>query len=267
MMNTLINMLTKQQLEIINKKTLKYPLHIAEKDYFLAIVLKLISESSLKNDLIFKGGTALYHCYLDQLSFSEDLDFSSKSKSVSLDDVRQMFANEDYLRIKKDYFSNATIKIEKLQYSGLLALPNSLKVEIDYLQNVLLPAKELKYSNVWGVDFFVKVMDIKEIAAEKIRAMSDRARYRDFYDLFLILEKYCLNLDEIIGYVQEKEIRQPIAKVSIKKNWAIIGTQKEAEMNQIHYVRQIDDQEIEKMINSLPFDTIKTLNPLVKKQN
>ncbi len=260
-MNILTNTLTKQQLEIINRKTLKYPLHIAEKDYFLAIVLKLITASPLKNDLIFKGGTALYHCYLDQLRFSEDLDFSSKRKSVSLDEARQMFTGQDYLSIKKDYFSPATIKIEKLQYNGPLALPNSLKVEIDYLQNVLLPAKELKYNNVWGVDFFVKVMDIKEIAAEKIRAMSDRARYRDFYDLFLILEKYCLNFDEIVGYIKQKEIRQSITKASIKNNWAIIGTQKEAEMNQIHYVRQIDDQEIEKMIDILPFDAIKKYNP------
>ncbi len=249
-------MLSKQQLEIINRKTLKYPLHIAEKDYFLAIVLKLIAESPLKNDLVFKGGTALYHCYLEQLRFSEDLDFSSKRKSVSLEEARQMFISEDYLDIKKDYFSDATIKIEKLQYIGPLSQPNFLKVEIDYLQNVLLPAQELKYNNVWGVDFLVNVMDIKEIAAEKIRAMSDRARYRDFYDLFLILEKYRPNLDEIVGCIKQKEIRQPIAKISIKNNWSIIGTQKEAEMSQIHYSRQIDDKKIEKMIDSLPFDVI-----------
>ena len=82
-------------------------------------------------------------------------------------------------------------------------------MEIDYLQNALLhallPAQELKYNNVWGVDFSVKVMDIKEITAEKIRAMSDRARYRDFYDLFLILEKYQLNLDKIVGYIKQKK--------------------------------------------------------------
>ncbi len=259
MMNILTNMLSKQQLEIINKKTLKYPLHIAEKDYFLAIVLKIVTESALKNDLVFKGGTALYHSYLEQLRFSEDLDFSSKRKSISLEEARQMFVGKDYLNIKKDYFSPATIKIEKLQYTGPLIQPNSLKVEIDYLQNVLLPAQEIKYNNVWGVDFSVKVMDIKEITAEKIRAMSDRARYRDFYDLFLILEKYQLNLDEIIGYIKQKEIRQPITKSSIKNNWAIIGTQKEAEMSQIHYSRFVDDQEIEKMIDLLPFDEVKRI--------
>ena len=249
-------MLSRQQLEIINKKTLKYPLHIAEKDYFLAMVLKIIAESALKGDLVFKGGTALYHCYLEQFRFSEDLDFSSKRKSISLEEARQMFVGQDYLSVKKDYFSPSTIKIEKLQYAGPLGQPNFLKVEIDYLQNVLLPAQELKYNNVWGVDFFVKVMDIKEIAAEKIRAMSDRARYRDFYDLFLILEKYQLNLSEIVGYIKQKEIRQPIAKITIKNNWSIIGTQKEAEMSQIHYTRFIDDKEIEEMIDILPFDAI-----------
>lgn len=31
-------MLSRQQLEIINRKTLRYPLHIAEKDYVLAVV-------------------------------------------------------------------------------------------------------------------------------------------------------------------------------------------------------------------------------------
>jgi len=249
-------MITRQQLEIINRKTLEYPLHIAEKDYFLALVLRIITESSLGNKLVFKGGTALHHCYLDQSRFSEDLDFSSNQKSVSLDEARQIFAGVDYLAIKKDYLSFATLKIEKLQYAGPLIQPNSLKVEIDYLQNVILPIQTLKYRNVWGVDFSVKVMNIKEIAAEKIRAMSDRARYRDFYDLFLVLENYQLNLNEIVGYIEQKEIRQPISKANIKNNWSIIGTQKTTEMEQIYYSREIDDKEIISLIERLPFKKI-----------
>ena len=249
-------MITRQQLEIINRKTLKYPLHIAEKDYFLALVLKLITESSLGNNLVFKGGTALHHCYLDQCRFSEDLDFSSNQSPVSLEETRKMFAGVDNLDIKKDYFSGATVKIEKLQYVGPLIQPNSLKVEIDYLQNVLLPIKMLEYNNVWGIAFSVGVMDIREIAAEKIRAMSGRARYRDFYDLFLILEKYQLNLREIVDYIGQKEIREPITKLSIKNNWLIINTQKDGGMSQIYYSRQINGEEIKKMIDDLPFDAI-----------
>ena len=52
-------MITQQQLTLINRRTLKYPLDIAEKDYYLAVAAKLISESALGSQLVFKGGTAL----------------------------------------------------------------------------------------------------------------------------------------------------------------------------------------------------------------
>jgi hypothetical protein len=34
---------------------LRYPLHIAEKDYFLALVMQIINASSIGKTLIFKG--------------------------------------------------------------------------------------------------------------------------------------------------------------------------------------------------------------------
>ena len=249
-------MITRQQLEIINRKTLKYPLQIAEKDYFLTLVLQIIANSSLKNALIFKGGAALHHSYLEQCRFSEDLDFSANQQSISLEEVRNIFSNINYLSIKKDYLSGATIKIERLQYIGPLIQPNSLKVEIDFLQNVLLPPQTVKYNNVWGIEFEIKTMDIKEICAEKIRATNDRARYRDFYDLFLILEKYRLDLKEIVNYIRQKEIRKALTKANIKNNWTMICAQKETEMNQIYYSKKIEDKAFSDMINTLPFDII-----------
>ena len=249
-------MLTRQQIEIINRKTLRYPLHIAEKDYLLALVLELIASSSLGKKLVFKGGTAIHHCYLEQNRFSEDLDFYSGQHIISLEDVQKVLTSVEWLEIKKYYQSKATIKIERLLYSGPLGHPNSIKVEIDFLQNVLLPAKRLPYRSVWGIDFTVWVMDIREICAEKIRAMSDRARYRDFYDLFLLLEKHQLDLQEVIGYIRQKEIRHPISKTSILTNWKIIGSQKEAEMKNIFCSRLVEDRQIEAMISGLPLDEI-----------
>lgn len=249
-------MITRQQLEIINRRTLKYPLQIAEKDYFLTTVLKIIAESSLKDSLIFKGGTALHHCYLDQHRFSEDLDFSSDQKPLTLDVIKNIFVGTDYLSIKKEYISGATVKIEKLQYTGPLIQPNFIKIEVDFLQNVLLPPQRMSYKNVWGIECFVQVMDIKEIAAEKIRAMSGRARYRDFYDLFLLLEKYQLNLAEIIGYIKRKEIRKPITKTDIRNNWKVICTQRDTEMMQTYYSLAVTDEQINAMISNLPFTEI-----------
>ena len=256
MMNILTNMLTRPQLEIINRKSLRYPLHISEKDYLLALVLQVITNSALGKTLVFKGGTALHHCYLKQYRFSEDLDFSANQRPMELEEVRKIFTDVDYLQIKKDFLSEATIKIEKLQYTGPLTQPNSLKVEIDFLQNVVLPPQTLVYHNVWGLEFSVAVMDIREICAEKIRAMSDRARYRDFYDMYLVLDTHYIDLKEVVELVKKKEVRQPITKANIEKNWQIVLTQKEKEMGQIYYSRPIEDIEIVNMIDSLPFKKV-----------
>lgn len=248
--------LTRRELEIINRKNFSYPLAIAEKDYFLAIVSKIIYDSSLGKRLIFKGGTALHHCYLPQLRFSEDLDFTAIDKSITIEDVKAIFEQCDFLSIKKEYVSPATIKIEKLQYAGLLGLPNSLKLEIDHLQNVVLPAKTLVYKNVWKVPAKVRVMDEREICAEKIRAASDRARYRDFYDLAMLFRNYQFDLKEITELIRQKEIRQPITKKSILANWRFVQKDKEHEERVVYYSETVASQDIKKILDKLPFDII-----------
>src|SRR4030042_2350192 len=92
-----IRLISKDQLAVLNRQKLKYPLAIAEKDYFLAVVSKIIFDSGMKDKLIFKGGTALYHVYLPQLRFSEDLDFSSNASKIDLDEVRNVFESYDFL--------------------------------------------------------------------------------------------------------------------------------------------------------------------------
>ena len=222
----------------------------------LAITMQLISAAPLGKKLVFKGGTAIHHCYLDQYRFSEDLDFSTSQHQVSFEEVSDVFNREEYLEIKKHYLSEATIKIERLRFIGPLEHPNSLKVEIYHAQNVLLPVRIMPYHTVWNLEFPVGVMDIREISAEKIRAMSDRARYRDFYDLALVLKKYQLDLSEITGYVRQKEIREPISKARIRKNWKLAMEDKSNELDVIHFSRDVEDRQVEKMIEQLPFDEI-----------
>ncbi len=55
-----------------------------------ALVLLIIYNSSLKDKLIFKGGTAIHHIYLDQLRFSEDLNFSSV-EFIDIQDLEEAF--------------------------------------------------------------------------------------------------------------------------------------------------------------------------------
>jgi len=251
-----IDLITRAQLERVSRRRLKYPLHAAEKDYFLALALLVIDHSPLREKLVFKGGTALHHHYLPQLRFSEDLDFTSLDSSISLDEVIAVFEACDFFTVKKKYTSPATIKLEKLQYSGILAQPNHIKVEIDHLQNVVLPPQRKTYHNAWSLDVSANVMDVREICAEKLRAMSDRARYRDFYDMYLILREMSPDFEEVVALLRQKEIRSPIQQEKILENWQETQRFKEKDLATIFLREQVDDAMILEMIRGFDFSPI-----------
>ena len=246
-----IALLSKSDLSILNKRTVKYNLADAEKDYFLTIVSRIIYESPLRDKLVFKGGTALHHTYIPQARFSEDLDFTSLDRNITLDEVKKVLESQDFLEVKDEYVSKATIKIEKLRYTGPLGLSNSVKVEIDYMQNVVLAAKQMPYNNAWKVDTKVNVMDIREVCAEKIRATSDRARYRDFYDLALLFAVRQFEIKEIIDLIKKKEVRNPITQASMVKNWKIARQEREEELSRIYYAEEVSNKRIEELIDKI----------------
>jgi hypothetical protein len=159
-------------------------------------------------------------------------------------------------QIRKEYESPATIKIERLWYPGILEQPGAIKVEIDRAQNVVLSPCQRPYSNVWGQDFNVSVMDIREICAEKIRAASQRARYRDFYDLYLILDGYAIDLVEIFSLLRRKEVRSSITSTGIQANWQIARLEREDEMRSIYCTRDVDNEQITAMLSNISFDPI-----------
>lgn len=60
-----------------SRKRLGLPWEVLERDYLLPWILAGVAQvESLRDTLIFKGGTALKKCYFGDYRFSEDLDFS-----------------------------------------------------------------------------------------------------------------------------------------------------------------------------------------------
>jgi hypothetical protein len=248
--------LTRAQLEIINKRTLRYPLQVAEKDYFLALAVQKIARSSLEKELVFKGGTAIHHCYLPQYRFSEDLDFTSLDPKITSEEIQSALEADGSFKAQKIFTSDFTIKIERLQYQGLLGQPGNIKIEVDFQQNVVLPGKSIQYENVWRVNASPKVMDKREICAEKLRAASQRARYRDFYDLYILLHELKIDQTEMMNLLRKKEIRTPITKANMEKNWEIAREQQAADMGSIYCKKIVENHLIDKLIASLQFETI-----------
>jgi predicted nucleotidyltransferase component of viral defense system len=246
-----MNLISREKFEYISKRILHYPLHDAEKDYFLTLVMEIISSSKLNKKLVFKGGTAIYHCYLEQFRFSEDLDFTAIDKKFSLIFFERLFTKYSEFEIKKSFTSNATVKIERLKYQGLLETPNSIKVEVDKLQNVYLQPLAKQYKNVWGVDFEVSVMDPIEICAEKIRACNERFRYRDFYDLFMLLKYLQIDIEQAIKILPKKEIRKDISKVNVLKHLDYALEEISKNSDTVYYKEKCENSDLKNFFNKL----------------
>lgn len=244
-----IDLLDRPRLEVLNKRGPKYNLQDAEKDYFLAIILSIIYASELKDVLVFKGGTAVYHCYLDQIRFSKDLDFTSKTK-LKLSDVENLFLAFEIFKLK-DMEEKKFGLAFSVQYRGVLAQPDTIEVDINTNQKVLLAPKTMEYRNYYGVKLFCPVMDKNEIFAEKIRTLNDRARPRDPYDLVILQKKLGLKLDEGLALLAKKEMFRPLDKERISENLRISQERFEDEMEELYYREPVSKVEIKKLADEI----------------
>jgi len=238
-----IDLLSRAQLSLINKNNLRYPLATAEKDYLLAIIIQIIYNSPLKEKLIFKGGTAIHHLYLNQLRFSEDLDFSS-IEPVGIQDLEEAFRAYSFIEIIKYHESQFALKIERMKYQGPLEQPNSMKIDIDLTQELLLPPVRMNYNNFYKVPVSVLAMDIIEICAEKLRAINERARYRDFYDLTLVVRNYDVKVGDIVSILFNKELRMPLSKNAIMENLNIAVISVQTGTERIFYKESLSQDDI-----------------------
>jgi len=109
------------------------------------------------------------------------LDFTSLQQ-IDISRLEGIFNIYNFLQIKNLIEKKYSIGFY-IQYRGILQQPNSINININVNQEVLLESKWCSYNNFYRLDIDVNLMDIKEISAEKIRTLNERARARDLYDL------------------------------------------------------------------------------------
>jgi predicted nucleotidyltransferase component of viral defense system len=188
-------MIDKETLARISKLT-GLKLFQQEKNYFQAIILRSIY-SKVSRELVFKGGTALAFFYgLNR--FSEDLDFTLNGDLDLSRLVKEIEKDFELLNIR------ATFKIiedNPKSFSFRIGIEGPLftkeiercfiRVEISKREKISknLEIKELRpiYPDI--LPFFVTVMNLEEILAEKVRALFWRGKSRDLYDVWFLLEK------------------------------------------------------------------------------
>lgn len=80
---------------------LRIPTIIIEKDYYVTIALKSLSEKL--DDMVFKGGTSLTKCYQLLDRFSEDIDLSYTAESGTPGEARKRKLKKRLLLLWKNW--------------------------------------------------------------------------------------------------------------------------------------------------------------------
>ena len=191
-----------------------------EKDYVLTWVLHAIANSPLREQMAFKGGTALKKIYIPEYRFSEDLDFTLLDLEMSNEALESnIVALFPWLRKN----ANLTLEIRKidvhasgdpafyLNYVGPLQgqiASRFLKVDFTRGEVLAFPLRELPvlspYSDLKGREALLPVYSLEEILAEKLRSLLTRAEPRDLYDIHYLLDHQLVDVEEMKFRMTEK---------------------------------------------------------------
>lgn len=167
-----------------------------EGDYFQDLVLFNIYRTAGR-EFVFKGGTCMYKVYkLNR--FSEDLDFTV-AKNVGIDRVmRSVLYSIQLLNVgvaikEMDEFQNQInirLAFRGPLYRGAKESMRIISLNLSSREKTALPPKKETIMPAYKdlPMFEVFAMDEREILTEKIRAISERNKPRDVYDLWFLLK-------------------------------------------------------------------------------
>lgn len=202
------------------------------REYLQHLFLLYFYQQPKSSMIYFKGGTALRMIY-QSARFSEDLNFSTNQEDMPgiEDGLLEVLA-----KIEKENIQ-ANLQDAKTTAGGYLSTIEFVIYDITVPIQIEISFREKKNKGeavIITSDFIpsytVIALDQAQLVGEKIRALLDRKKPRDFYDLYFILRSNLLPaqkkdvLPQILKVLQsaninfEKELKQFLPK----SHWLII---------------------------------------------
>lgn len=192
---------------------------LAEKNYVNSWILYAIYRSDLGETLVFKGGTALSKLYFPDIwRFSEDLDFTA-TRQVSdveetLEDALSRIESESGIVFEITNFHTAGDPVEYIQvdvqYEAVLGHRNTTSLDITLDESVYFPVKTHTHGFEDIPEFEIEAYAVEEILVEKLRSLYQRARARDYYDIYRLLNQGGFDAEEIAAALQIKAEQQNV---------------------------------------------------------
>ena len=177
-----------------------------EQDLIICRALVAIYQDEfLSARLAFRGGTALHKLYLSpQPRYSEDIDLVqviSEPIKPTIDRLREVLSFLGEPHSVKQKRNNNTL-IFKVDSSGLSVVPIKLKVEINCREHFHVHDFEtvrFSVSNQWfSGECDILTYPLNELVGTKVRALYERRKGRDLFDLHRALQDDRLDADDVM---------------------------------------------------------------------
>ena len=199
-----------------------------EQDLLLSrAIVEIFSDETLSKTLLFRGGTALYKLHVKEpIRYSEDLDFVMIDKGP----IGPVY---DAIREKLDPLMGEPSRDQKesmaiMEYSYEAEFPprqkENLKIEINYEEDftVLDPVeRDFTMVNSWfSGEVRVPTFQINELMASKLRALFQRRKGRDLFDLWFVLTRDLVEPEKVLTCFEKytESLSTPITRARFEQN-------------------------------------------------
>jgi predicted nucleotidyltransferase component of viral defense system len=180
-----------------------------EQDLIISRALvNLYKDPHIRDALVFRGGTALNKLFINPPSrYSEDLDFVQKNSDPigqTINGIREVL--KPWLGDPKWKITQRSAKLV-YRYESINKSVSKLKIEINTTEHFqVLPLKRVPFSV--DSDWFKGTADIityemDELMATKLRALYQRRKGRDLFDVWYVTAHNLINLDQTFEIFQK----------------------------------------------------------------
>jgi len=221
------------------------------REYCQNLFLSKFYQQKESEHFYFKGGTALKLVF-NSPRFSEDLDFSADKNSFIFENILEKVL----LQIQKEGIDVSFLESKKTT-GGHLAIINfiiynekfEIKTEVSYRKKNLVGEKLPVFSDFFP-SYVVNTLALFDLIGEKQKALLERQKTRDFFDLYFILRNHNLRrflkidnnflstVKKILEKKDSKQIEEELRPFLPKSFWIILKDFKENLVKELERVKE-----------------------------
>lgn len=223
-----------------------------EQDLVIArAIVEIYSDDLLRKSLAFRGGTALHKLYLTpQMRYSEDIDLvqiNSEPINPILKRMREKLAFLGTKRTVKQHIHNNTV-IYRFDSEMQPIVNMRLKIEINTREHLsVFGLKDIPYgiNNSWfSGQCHITGYEVEELLGTKLKALYQRKKGRDLFDLYWALTNMDMDTEKII-WCYKIHMKHAVDKLPTRKQFIVNMNGKMTDMEFMEDIRLVLKQEIE----------------------